>query len=119
MQTRRRMQLKPQFDWKHLLNNAYIQNQFIITHQNHFSHLLNEDGALNPSNTYINFINSHKHAAEEFIPLKSKTKHKVSWQNEIVEDKQKCLIKIAKSKKKTPYGDFVQTLLSTGEHVKN
>ena len=54
------MQLKPQFDWKHLLNNAYIQNQFTITHQNYFSQLLNEDGVLNPSNTLILSIHINK-----------------------------------------------------------
>ena len=46
-------------------------------------------------------MNAHKQAAEEFIPLKPKTKHKVPWENEIVEEKRECLIKMARSKNKT------------------
>ena len=46
-------------------------------------------------------MNAHKQAAEECIPLKPKTKHKVPWENEIVEEKRECLIKMARSKNKT------------------
>ena len=90
--------IKPLFDWKQLSSNADIRNKFIITLQNRFSQLQNEDNDnINPNNTCNNFMNAYKQAAEGCIPLKHKTKHKVPWENEIVEQKM-----LANLKNKTP-----------------
>ena len=90
--------IKPLFDWKQLSSNADIRNKFTITLQNRFSQLQNEDNDnINPNNTCNNFMNARKQAAEGCIPLKHKTKHKVPWENEIVEQKM-----LANLKNKTP-----------------
>ena len=100
---KKKSSIKLPFDWKQLSSNADIRNKFTITLQNCFSQLQNEDNDnINPNNTYINFMNAHKQAAEDCIPLKHKTKHKVPWENEIVEQKRECLKMLANLKNKTP-----------------
>ena len=100
---KKKSSIKPPFDWKQLSSNADIRNKFTITLQNRFSQLQNEDNDnIIPNNTYINFMNAHKQAAEDFIPLKHKTKRKVPWENEIVEQKRECLKMLANLKNKTP-----------------
>ena len=100
---------KPPFDWKQLSSNADIRNKFTITLQNRFSQLQNEDNDnINPNNTYINFMNAHKQAAEDCIPLKHKIKHKVPWENEIVEQKRECLKMLANQKNKTPTSTYIR-----------
>ena len=99
---KKKSSIKLPFDWKQLSSNADIRNKFTITLQNCFSQLQNEDNDnINPNNTYINFMNAHKPAAEDCIPLKHKTKHKVPWENEIVEQKRECLKMLANLKNKT------------------
>ena len=100
---KKKSSIKPPFDWKQLSSNADIRNKFTITLQNRFSQLQNEDNDnINLSNTYINFMNAHKQAAEDCIPLQHKTKRKVPWENEIVEQKRECLKILANLKNKTP-----------------
>ena len=53
----------------------------------------NEDSVLNSNNACINFINPHKQATEECIPLGPEKKQKVPWEYEIVEEKRECLKK--------------------------
>ena len=67
---------KPPYDWKHLCNNADIQNQLTIT-QNGFNQLQNGDKVLDSNNAYINFIDAHKQEADESILLKPNVKHEV------------------------------------------
>ena len=65
------------YDWQHLSNNLDIRDKFTITLRNRFNQLQDEENDLNPNNTYINFMNAHKQAAEDCIPLKPKIKHRV------------------------------------------
>ena len=67
---------KPPYDWKHLCNNADIQNQLTIT-QNGFNQLQNGDKVLDSNNAYINFIDAHKQEGDESILLKPNVKHEV------------------------------------------
>ena len=114
---KKKSSIKPPFDWKQLSSNAGILNKFTITLQNRFSQLQNEDNDnINPNNMYINIMNAHKQAAEDCIPLKHKTKHKVPWENEIVEQKHECLKMLANLKNKTPR---LQTLETTEKHDKS
>ena len=100
---KKKSSIKPSFDWKQLSSNADIRHKFTITLQNRFSQLQNDDNDnINPNNTSINFMNAHKQAAEDCIPLKHKTKHKLPWENEIVEQKCECLKILANLKNKTP-----------------
>ena len=76
------------YNWEHLINNEDLQNQFIFSLKNRYNILQQENTNKNANNAYQNFFKANKETAEMLIPQKEKVKRKVSWENEIIIEKE-------------------------------
>ena len=76
------------YNWEHLINNEDLQNQFSTSLRNRYNILQHEDTNESANNAYQNFVKGPKETAEMLIPQKEKVKRKVSWENEIIIEKE-------------------------------
>ena len=76
------------FNWEHLINNEDLQNQVGTLLRNCYNILQHEDTNESANNAHQNFAKGPKETAEMMIPQKEKVKRKVSWENEIIIEKE-------------------------------
>lgn len=93
---------KAKFNWKPLVENTDLQNQFSITLRNRYNALqMDYDSEnINVNDGYQNFIKAHDETAEILLPKKEKVKAKLPWENDVIMEKRKELSHLAQIKNK-------------------
>ena len=86
---------RPIYDWKQLVTNENLQNQFSITLKNRYSILQQENTNESANLSYQSFMQAHKETAELLVPRKEKVKLRIPWENEAIVEKRKKLKKLA------------------------
>ena len=84
------------YDWKSILENKNIQNQFALAVKNRYEALQTENTSCNEA--YENFVKSYNEATKSLIPTKEKKKQNIPWENETIRNKREEISRLAQSK---------------------
>ena len=93
-----RTNIKTKYDWKHLVQNKDLQNQFSVALRNRYNVLQLENENKSADSAYQNFVKAHDETAQILIPKKEKRKQKAPWENDIIHEKRRELSKLARIK---------------------
>ena len=88
----------PLYNWTYLAHDKNLQTQYTVEAKNRFQALQSETEINTPNSLYENFILAHNEAAAVHIPLKSKIKTRVPWENETVKHCRERVKETAKAK---------------------
>ena len=85
-----------------LLNNRDIRDKYVLESRNRFEKLREKTEIGTPNDEYENFVNAHLEAAAKCIPIKPRTKYRVSWETLMVREKRAHVKTASKSYRKNP-----------------
>ena len=90
-QNKKKNKVKIKYDWNRLLSDDDTKNRYTVEVQNQFQVLQNLNDDQDVNKTYNNIIHAHEKAAEAHIPIITKVKQHIPWENKEISMKREKL----------------------------
>ena len=102
---KRRKETSTRHDWSYLTTDRDISTQFTLSLRNRYAILQNNNAGDTATNSYKNFEQACKEAAQECIPAKTRTKRRNAWESEEISKLRKEVQTAAEIKNSRPSSD--------------